>query len=62
MSGEECDCDFYENIVIEDKNGDEEWIPCEEATDKQKQEANVDECECEEWDKKEVQVYVYPQI
>ena len=62
MSGEECDCDFYENIVIEDKNGDEEWIPCEEATDKQKQEANVDECECEEWEYKSVQMYYYPVV
>ena len=61
-SGERCDCYVYKDIVIERENGDEELVPCEEATDKQKQEANVDGCECEEWDKKEVQVYVYPQI
>ena len=62
MSGEECDCYVYEDIVIENKNGDEEWVPCEEATDKQKQEANVDECECEEWEYHSLSMYYYPLI
>ena len=59
-SGEECECYEYEDILVEDENGDENWIHCEEATDKQKQKAGVEDCDCEKWGDNWFTKYYYP--
>ena len=49
-------------LVLEEKNGDELIIPCNEATFEQREKVNIDDCECEEWDDVEFSKYWYPQM
>ena len=64
-SGEDCGCYSYEEIsVIGPEEEDiEEFIDCNEATEEQLEKAGHDgECECTEWEDKEVELYAFPKV
>tara|TARA_R110001583_G_scaffold3173_2_gene20776 strand:- start:35009 stop:41008 length:6000 start_codon:yes stop_codon:yes gene_type:complete len=61
ISGEDCECDEWEDIVIEDEAGNEIRIPCNEATKDELQSVDLeeDECECQDWGDEELEYYYY---
>ena len=61
ITGEECECYKYEMIEVPDEDGDYELMPCEEATEEDKEKAGLPnhECECDEWEVKYVDMYFY---
>jgi hypothetical protein len=63
-SGEECECEEFEAIVVEDENGDEERIPCDDADEDQLKSIGWDEddCECEEYKYKEIEWFYYNEV
>ena len=67
ISGEECDCETYEDIEVtikyDDGESENEIMPCDEATYEQREEelgsGEVEECECYEWEYKEIEMHYY---
>jgi hypothetical protein len=59
-SGEDCECYHWEQIYVPTEDGEEEIVDCEEASIEQKEKAGVDECECEEWEDMQIEMYYYP--
>ena len=64
QSGNECDCEKYEEIEVESliNENDYDMIPCNEATDKDRKKAGYDDeydCPCEEWAYHEVEFHFW---
>ena len=61
-TGENCDCEDWEEVVIEDKDGNEERISCDELDYEQLDSLDMteDDCECEEWLDNYFTKYYYP--
>jgi hypothetical protein len=61
-SGDDCDCEDWEEVVIEDKDGNEERISCDELDYEQLDSLDMteDDCECEEWRDNYFTKYYYP--
>ena len=61
-SGEDCDCGEWEEITIEDKDGNEQKIPCDELDYNQLESLGMDEddCECDEYHSNTFTKYYYP--
>ena len=64
VSGEDCDCEKYENIEVYDKEYESyDEVPCTDASDEDRKKAGYDDesdCLCEEFEYKEYSLYYYP--
>ena len=65
-SGEECDCEKYEDIEVYDKEYEAyDEVPCIDVSDEDRKKAGYDdesECLCDEWGYKEVEEWYYPTL
>lgn len=64
-SQEECECWSYEEIYVPNpvgEEGEEIAKDCQETTEEEKEYAEIDECQCEEWESKEYDSYFYPVV
>ena len=61
-SGDDCDCEHWEEVSIEDKDGNEQIISCDELDYEQLESLDwtEDDCECEEWRDNYFTKYYYP--
>ena len=61
-SGDDCECYSWGEIYVPTKDGEEERVDCIEASTEQMEKAGVNECDCEEWEEMDVDLYYYPKI